>query len=208
MQIFIHFPLPPTTDTMAAGAALPGLLFCTIACILLVIVCISSPVWEKVSFLDVTNGGETTHFGVFGYTGSGTHIGYAFAPSRLGFTDSKLDSGIIHSLTYVLVLYPVAAGLAGLAVLFGLCGACYHRAGTVFMSLLAALATLVTIVVWVISMILFSVAKSHVNDHTSGSAKYGNANWIALGGLASLLIGFCASACGVFGHYRKHREYY
>ncbi|KZP34525.1 pali-domain-containing protein [Athelia psychrophila] len=194
---------------MAAGAALPGLLFCTIACILLVIVCVSSPVWEKVSFLDVTNNGATTHFGVFGYTGSKVHVGYSFAPDRLGFTDSKLDTGIIHSLTFVLVLYPVAAGLAGMAVLFGLCGACYHRAGTVFMSLLSALATLVSIVVWVISMILFSVAKHHVNDDASGStAKYGNANWIALGAMVSLLVGFCASACGVFGHYRKHREYY
>lgn len=170
-------------------------------------VTVSSPVWEKISFLNVTEGDTLTHFGVFGYTGSKVHVGYSFAPDRLGFTDSKLDTGIIHSLTFVLVLYPVAAGLTGLAVLFGLCGACYHRAGTVFMTLLSALATLVTIVVWVISMILFSVAKHHVNDN-SGVAKYGNANWIALGALGSLLIGFCFSACGVFGHYRKHREYY
>jgi len=47
----------------------------------------------------------------------------------------------------------VAAGLSGLAVLFGLCGAGYHRAGTVIMTLLAALATIVTLVAWVLSMV-------------------------------------------------------
>lgn len=68
---------------------------------------ISSPVWEKISFLDVTRGTQTTHFGVFGYTGSKASIGYTFAPARLGFDDTKLNTGVLHSLTFVLVLYPV-----------------------------------------------------------------------------------------------------
>lgn len=48
-------------------------------------VCVSSPTWEKISFLDVTANGQTTHFGVFGFTGSKVAIGYTFAPDRLGF---------------------------------------------------------------------------------------------------------------------------
>ena len=100
-----------------------------------------------------------------------------------------------------------AAGLSGIAVLFGLCGASYHRMGTVFMALLAALATLCTLIVWVISMVLFGIARQHVRDH-GGQAQYGNANWLGVGALAALLIGFCASFCGVFGHYRRHRHGY
>jgi hypothetical protein len=189
-------------------------------------VSISSPVWEKVSFLDVTSGGQVTHFGVFGYTGSKAAIGYTFAPDRLKFDDTKLNTGVIHSLTFVLILYPIgecernanslyltdiikfaAAGLAGISVFFGLCGACYHRAGTVFMSLFAAIATVCTLVAWAISMALFGIARNHVRDH-GGQAQYGNANWIALGGLVALLVGFCTAACGVCGHYRRHRSYY
>lgn len=191
-----------------ANPAFPGLFFCFAATVLLVMVSISSPVWEKISFLDVTTG-VRTHFGVFGYTGSKVSVGYTFPPDRLGFNDTKLNTGVIHSLTFVLVLYPVAAGLSGLSVLFGLCGACYHRAGTVFMSLLSALATICTLIAWVITMALFGIARNHVRDHVGGGrAQYGNANWIALGALAALLIGFCTAICGVFGHYRRHRSYY
>jgi len=194
---------------MAAGAAFPGLFFCFAATVLLVIVSVSSPTWEKISFLTVNHGGQVTNFGVFGYTGTKPHIGYTFAPDRLGFSDTKLNTGILHNLTFVLVLYPIAAGLAGLSVLFGLCGACYHRAGTVFMSLLSALATICTLIAWVISMALFGIARTHVrNDVPGATASYGNANWIALGALVALMIGFCTAACGVFGHYRRRRSEY
>jgi len=191
---------------MAVSAAFPGLFFCFAATVLLVIISISSPTWEKISFLDVTRGGETTHFGVFGYTGSKISVGYTFPEDRLGYNDTKLNTGILHNLTYVLILYPVAAGLAGLSVLFGICGACYHRAGTVFMSLLSALATLCTLIAWVSSMALFGVARNRIRLY--GSASYGNANWIAIGALGALLIGFCTAACGVFGHYRRRRYDY
>jgi len=194
---------------MAAGAALPGLFFCFAATVLLVVVTVSSPVWESVSFLDVTTGGKATKFGVFGYTGSKVAVGYTFAPAQLGFNDTKLNTGVIHSLTSVLVLYPVAAGLAGLSVFFGLCGAMYHRAGTVFMSLLSALATICVLIAWVISMALFSIARNRIrSDIRTATAQYGNANWIALGALVALLIGFCTATCGVFGHYRRHRSLY
>lgn len=75
------------------------------------------------------------------------------------------------------------------------------------MSLLAALALLCTLVAWVISMALFGIARSHIRSD-GGQAQYGNANWIGVGALGALLIGFCTAACGVFGHYRRHRAYY
>lgn len=114
---------------MAAGAALPGLLFVSAATVLLIIVSsfplslfyltpahpfqvsISSPTWEKVSFLDVIDGRSETHFGVFGYTGSKATIGYTFAPDKLGFDDTKLNTGILHHLTFVLILWPIGKRL-------------------------------------------------------------------------------------------------
>ncbi|KZV85811.1 pali-domain-containing protein [Exidia glandulosa HHB12029] len=188
-----------------ASPALPGLFFCFAACVLLVFACVSAPTWEKISFMNVDTGGSTLHFGVFGYTGSGTHVGYRFPPSLLGFEDTRLNSGVIHNLTFVLILHPIAAGLAGLAVIFGLCGAAYSRIGTIFMSISAALATLVTLVVWVIDMVLWGLARNRINGHTGAHATYGNANWLVLGALVSLFIGFCAGTVGICGRYRNRR---
>lgn len=68
-----------------ASPAIPGLFFCFAAAVLLVFVSVSSPTWEKISFLNVREGGRLIHFGVFGYTGTGKHIGYTFEQSILGF---------------------------------------------------------------------------------------------------------------------------
>lgn len=88
---------------MAAGPAIPGLLLVLAATILLIFVCplfshtvysnlfffhkvsVSSPTWEKISFLNVGSGDSITHYGVFGFTGSKTQIGYDFNPSELAF---------------------------------------------------------------------------------------------------------------------------
>jgi len=107
-------------------------------------------------------------------------------------------------LTFVLVLHPIAAGLAGLAVLFGLCGAAYSRVGTIFMTLTATLALLVTLVVWVIDMVLWGIARSRFRD-VGARAQYGNANWLTLGALVALILAFCAGAIGSCGNYRRRR---
>ncbi|KIJ67696.1 hypothetical protein HYDPIDRAFT_82908 [Hydnomerulius pinastri MD-312] len=180
---------------MAASSALPGLFFCFSAMVLLIFVSVSAPTWDRISFLNA-NG---LSFGVLGFTGSKPHVGYDFP-----LPADNINTSILHNLTYVLVLYPVAAGLSGLAVLFGICGASYHRAGTVFMSLLAALAMLCTLVAWVVSMALFGVVRDRLRD-AGIPATLGNANWLGLGALIALLIGFCTAACGVFGHYRRTR---
>ncbi|QRV85927.1 SUR7/Pali family protein [Ceratobasidium sp. AG-Ba] len=189
-----------------ASPALPGLFFCFAAAVLLIIVTVSSPIWDAVYFLRASVGGREVHFGVFGYTGSGRHLGYQIDPSVLGINDDRLNTAVIHNLTYVMVLHPIAAGLAGLSVLFGLCGAAYSRVGTIFMTLAAALATLCTLVVFVIDMVLWGIARNRIRDE-GASANYGNANWMVAGALAALLIGFCASAIGSCGSYRRrHTE--
>ena len=73
------------------------------------------------------------------------------------------------------------------------------------MTLLAGLALLATFVVWVIDMILFGIARQRYRNDGE-IAQYGNANWLTLGALVALLLAFFASACGVFGHYKRRRE--
>jgi hypothetical protein len=192
---------------MAAGPALPGLFFVFAAMVLLIFVSVSAPTWEKISFLNVGTGSQQTRYGVFGFTGSQRHIGYDFNPAELGFDSTKLNTEVIHNLTMTLILYPIAAGLAGLGFLFGLCGAAYHRAGTVLMLLATALALIVTLVVWVLEMALFGIARDRFRDQ-GVPASFGNANWLGIAALGSLAIGVCASTCGVFGRYRRRKDAY
>ena len=71
----------------------------------------------------------------------------------------------------------------------------------------AFLAFLVTLVVWVIEMALFGIARNRL-AHQGDPASWGNANWIVLGALVSLFLGFFSSLCGVFGNYRARRATY
>ncbi|KAI0342009.1 pali-domain-containing protein [Trametopsis cervina] len=183
---------------MAAGAAVPGLFFVFAAMVLLIFASVSAPTWDRISFLN----SEGLRFGVFGYSGSSTHVGYKF-PSPIG--DGDINGGVLHNLTFTLILIPIAAGLSGLAFIFGSCGAAYHRSGTVFMSLLSALAFLVTLIAWVLEMVLFGIAHHRASDRGI-AVKWGNANWIVLGALGSLFVGFILATCGIFGSYRQSRR--
>lgn len=97
--------------------------------------------------------------------------------------------------------------MAGLAFIFGLLGASYHRAGTVFMTLISGFAALVATVAWAVSMALFGIAHNHVKNN-GGTATYGNALWIGLGGMVALYLAFVTAACGVCGHYRRRHDDY
>ncbi|KAH0589634.1 hypothetical protein J132_09219 [Termitomyces sp. J132] len=186
---------------MVASAAIPGLFFCLAATVLLVFVSVSVPTWNEISFLNVGTGADQIRCGVFGFTGSKTSVGYDFLPAG----SADLNTNIIQNLTKTLVLHPIAAGLSGIAFIFGLCGAAYHRVGTILMSLFAGLATLVTLVAFILDMVLFGITRNRIRD-AGIPAQYGNANWLTLGALVALLIGFCASACGVFGRYRRRKD--
>ncbi|KAF8710440.1 Pali protein, partial [Rhizoctonia solani] len=200
----IAFAQSPCSISTMASPALPGLFFCFAACVLLVIVTVSAPIWNDVSFLNASVGGREIHFGVFGYTGSERRLGYEIDPAILGLNTDNLNTTTIRNLTYIMVLHPVAAGLAGLAVIFGLCGAAYSRVGTIFMSLAAALATICTLIVFVIDMVLWGIARNRIRDE-GASANYGNANWMVAGALAALLLGFCSAALGSCGRFSRRR---
>lgn len=77
---------------------------------------------------------------------------------------NRINTAVINNLTKTLILHPIAAGLAGLSVLFGLCGASYHRFGTIFMTVLASLATIITFIAFVIDMSLFGTVRNRYRD--------------------------------------------
>lgn len=180
-----------------SGAAIPGVLLCFSAMVLLLFVSVSEPTWDRVSFLNVRMDNGTTHYGCFGYTNHDVGIGYYFSNDRL-------NSRILHNLTKTLILHPIACGLAGIAFAFGLIGAICHRSGTILMTLIGGLAFLTTFVAWVIDMILFGIARQRYRNDGLW-AQYGNANWLTLGALVALILAFCTSAVGSFGRYRKKR---
>ncbi|KAI9509170.1 pali-domain-containing protein [Russula earlei] len=182
-----------------SSPATPGLLFCGAATVLLIFVSVSEPTWHDVYFLRASTRGFQLRFGVFGYTGTHARLGYRFP-----ITTGELSSSTIHNLTFTLILHPIAAGLSGLAVMFGLCGSQYHRSGTVLMALSSSLAALVTLVAFVLDMVLFSIAR-HEFRKIGWSSQYGNALWLTVGALALLLLGFCTSTIGIFGSYRRRR---
>jgi hypothetical protein len=107
----------------------------------------------------------------------------------------------------MLFISKLTHAVAGLSALAFLLGISQSRIGTVFMALISGFAALVTLVVWVIDLVLFGVARQRFRDDGQ-LAQYGNANWLTLGALVALLLGFCTSACGVFGRYRKRRDAY
>jgi len=179
-----------------------GVFLCFAATVLLVFVSISAPTWNAISFLDANVGGRSIHFGVFGFTGSGTSVGYRFPPDLLGFNDTRLNSTTIHNLTKLLILHPIAAVLAGIATLLGLCGS---RLDSFFMALFAALAFVVTAFIWIIDMVLWGIARSRIRGE-GGSAQFGNANFLTLGAAIALAIGACAALIGVVKGRRRARS--
>lgn len=182
-----------------ASPALPGLICCFAAFVLLLFACISGNVWGRISFLDATVNGRVIHFGVFGYTGIGKAVvGYNIQDAVGSFPDNTLGTKALHDMTDVLILHPIAAAFALIACIFGLCGAGFSRIGTILMSLSAALATLITLVIWVVDMALWGIVRNRIRDHgpAGSKAQYGNANWLVLGAVAALFLGFCSAAFG------------
>jgi len=182
---------------MPASPALLGIFFCFAATVLLIFVSISPPTWDKISFLNVRSGGREIRYGLYGRTGSRTSIGYRFIPESSG-----VNTNVIANLTKALILNTIAAVFAGLAFLFGLCGAARYRVGTFLMAALAWIATVITLFVWVYDMSLFGIVRGRYRDRDI-PAEYGNANWLVLGALVALLLAACTGTCGIFGRHSK-----
>jgi uncharacterized membrane protein len=118
-------------------------------------------------------------------------------------TFDKAATDTTKALTRVMILHPVACGLAFIAFLLALgAGFC----GAIFASMVAAIAWLVTLVVMVTDFVLFGIIKRHVNHDGSGSnAYYSTGMWTIL---AAMIVLFLATFIVLFTCFssRMHRQ--
>ncbi|KAK4569332.1 hypothetical protein LTR86_003094 [Recurvomyces mirabilis] len=186
-----------------------GVALLLISSLLLLVTTISAPILKDVAFLHVilTNKTEIRNssvtFGTLGYCildvppvqtdqdwCSKRHVGYEPADimAKIDKTSfSEIAAGTSDGLTRVMVLHPVACGLAFVAFL------CSIGAGVIG-SLVGAFAAFVAWILVLISLAvdfsLFGILRHHVNTDKSGSqAKFGSAIWILLASFVTLFLG-------------------
>ncbi|KAK3117244.1 hypothetical protein LTR53_001579 [Teratosphaeriaceae sp. CCFEE 6253] len=186
-----------------------GVALLLITSILLLITTISAPIINHISLLRVTltNSTQIRHssvaFGTFGYClldvpptntehdwCTRRHIGYkpADVMARIDRSaPSEMVSGTSDALTHVMVLHPIACGLAFVAFLAAL-------GSGVIGSLIGALAAFIAWVLVLASIAvdfsLFGIIKHHVNrDHSGSKARFGTAIWLLLASFVSLFFG-------------------
>jgi len=192
---------------------------------LLLIVTISAPVINDVGLLkvmltnrsDIRNSSVT--FGTFGHCVldvapastdqdycTKEHIGYnpALIMATIDNTQFNLASeDTTKALTRVMVLHPVACGLAFIAFLLALgAGVC----GALLASFVSAITWVVTVVVMACDFALFGIIKNHVNKDGSGShAYYSVGMWLIL---AAMILLFFATFIVLFTclSARMHRK--
>lgn len=178
------------------------------AAVLFIISSISSPVVDRISMMTVYLGGNADRspyvtFGTFGWCVRGAGIANGCSRSMVGYNifdvlanvvgadDDRLErwaSATANGLTNVMVLHPVAAGLAFISFILSLIPG-------LFGGILAMLATLLTfivaIVVVVCDFVIFAYVRDQVNDaQTNNWTMWGAATWTALAGLVLLFVAF------------------
>ena len=196
-----------------------GSFFLLAATVLLIVVSISAPVVNDIALLKVklANATDDHHsaltFGTFGYcvtntaaghdVCTGAHIGYDPVAEILR-VDSNIDDDFssattkaARTLTKIMILHPIAAGVAFLAFLLAL-GA--GVIGSFLGSLVSLVAFVIAAVVLITDFVLFSIVRKHINNtssilgnnnssSSSTHAKYGVALWLLLAAAICSLIG-------------------
>jgi hypothetical protein len=196
-----------------------------VAAILLLITTISAPVIGDIAILkvmltnrsDIRNSSVT--FGTFGHcvldvAPVQTDQDQCF-PKQIGYNPAMIMAGIDHTtfttasedstkaLTRVMILHPIACGLAFIAFLLALgAGFC----GAILAASVAAITWVITLVVMATDFALFGIIKNHVNSDGSGShAYYSVGMWTIL---AAMIILFFATFIVLFTCFssRMHRQ--
>ncbi|KAI1162962.1 pali-domain-containing protein [Nemania serpens] len=211
-----------------------GTFFLFAATVLLIVTDISAPVVSDISILKIELGTNsrssvfrddddnipTITFGTFGYCTSGgansgcssSHIGYdpvaviERSVNDVSFSDYAHDTA--RALTKVMVLHPVATGLAFISFFLSL-GAGFVGS---FLAALGAFVTfLVVLVVLITDFVSFAIVRSAVNDSSSSVvASWGPAAWTTL--VAAILCLFATvillfTCCSARLHRRRESRY-
>jgi len=175
------------------------------------------------------NASETVKFGIFGWCSSALsasvltfavnepakcskpHLGFTISPElqqALSTIDvSDLVDVMQKALSVVLILHPIACGLAFLASLFSLLALLrrHTRAWDMLATLLGVIAAILTTIVFITDIVFVLVAKSKLHQKTEGhaSVSWGNAVWLAL---AAAICAWIASVGACWGVIRGRRE--
>ncbi|KAI1451626.1 pali-domain-containing protein [Annulohypoxylon moriforme] len=207
------------------------------ATVLLIITDISAPVVNSISMLKIDLNGDSSSsfnnnnnrnpsitFGTFGYCVRDTlasgqdfcsqsEVGYDPVSiveenvNGLSFSDATTDSS--KALTRVMILHPIATGLAFIAFLFA-AGA--GVVGSFLASLVSLLTFVVTLVALVCDFVAFGIIKSKINDADNGTAAtatWGAASWTLLvSAICSFLATFVVffTCCSARMHRRRERR--
>jgi uncharacterized membrane protein len=171
-----------------------------IAMVLTIVVDISAPVVDSISFVELDlPGGADARFGVFGYCSKSrasadwvctdASIGYDPASviervSAVNYSNARSDT--IEALTRVLVLHPIGTAALFVAFLLSL------AAGSTVISILAMLVSLVAFIINAIAVVIdfvtFTLLGNEINDLRGADAAYGTAAWLALAAAVLALI--------------------
>ncbi|CAK7235849.1 hypothetical protein SBRCBS47491_009435 [Sporothrix bragantina] len=194
------------------------------ATILLLVVTISAPVVNNISLLkveanDVSSGSNPAiTFGTFGYCSINNGGADACSPKKVGYNPaavvtaadvstsfSTASEDSTKALTRVMILHPIATGVAFIAFLLAVGAGVVGSFLGAFVSLLTFI---ITAVVLITDFVLFHIIKDHVNDSNSGAkAKYGVAIWLLLVAAICSLLGTLVvffSCCSARMHRQRH----
>ncbi|KAF8323376.1 pali-domain-containing protein [Clavulina sp. PMI_390] len=200
---------------MVATAAAPTWALSFVAMVLLIVVSVSTPIVEPISFLTAHINGRTIHFGEYGYTGRNAHtIGYSIDEQAIGLSDKVLNLPTITNLTKALVIHTIAAVIVFIAFLQGACATInYSRIHTILAGFTMSIALFFVTIAFAVDLILFDLVAERIRAD-GYQASLGPATWITLAALIVLVLGCMSAVHGTFGNYhdgryreRGHREH-
>jgi hypothetical protein len=141
----------------------------------------------------------------------GPQLGYSIDPQFIALVtkEPELADLILKALTFLLVLHPVAAGLALLTLLPVIASCCvYHKAPWIISLVLSVPTAIISTIVFAADLALVIVAKQKLNDqHTVNvTISFGNGVWMVLVSTFFTwvaLVLLSARACGCCGFGRR-----
>jgi len=205
------------------------------AFLLFLLVALSLPIIKSIYVLEISGKTSPTQiessvatrlrFGVWGFCASsalsdsptecvGPQLGYTIDPQTIAVITNEPDLAniILKGLTILLVLHPIAAGLA-LLTLLPVTASClvYHKLPWIISLVLSVPTAIVSTIVFAADLALIAVARNKIKDYKALniSIDYGNGVWMVLVSMVYTwiaLVLLSARVCRCFGFGRKQEE--
>ncbi|GAA5918280.1 hypothetical protein JCM1841_002145 [Sporobolomyces salmonicolor] len=172
---------------------------------LMIVVSVSSPIWDNVGFLKGHISGQSFTLGNWGYCVGGSctsaTLGYSRTFINQITNSTNVGQTFVHGLTYALILSPICAGLSAIAFLFAL-GT--HTVLGIIASLLSILAFVATAVSLGLDLGLFITTRNRINSLTLANthAHLSSMIWLVVAACACQLF---ASFTVCFTRSRRRR---